>query len=194
MGLVVYLPTWKPSKSTVHVAKYTIHGSVDGSEIPNNHLGCLKPVVNGINYLFLNWWGRLLDSTRCGRTLRHCPKTHWGKKAPCRQQQNQQDLERLSCTFFAQQVSFSTPSTSLYERHLQVFWDWQFYLVVTLLSWSSQTVPKADDEICAMDHTAPVTPEKHLTSYKRFRCASSGNALTHWKHGSSLCSPCSCFN
>ena len=29
--------------------------------------------------------------------------------------------------FFAQQVSFSTPATSLYERHLQVFWDWQFY-------------------------------------------------------------------
>ena len=61
--------------------------------------------------------------------------------------------------FFAQQVSFSTPATSLYERHLQVFWDWQFYLVVTLLSWSSQTVPKADDEICAMDHTTPVTPK-----------------------------------
>jgi len=28
----------------------------DGLEIQNNHLGCIKPVVNnGINYLSLNW-------------------------------------------------------------------------------------------------------------------------------------------
>ena len=43
-------PLWK-SLLMIHDAAIEMFDTVGGSEIPNNHLGCTKPVVNnGINY------------------------------------------------------------------------------------------------------------------------------------------------
>ena len=45
--VVVLMPTWGDDR---------IWQTVHGSEIPNNHLGCMFHPVNKVNYRSLNWW------------------------------------------------------------------------------------------------------------------------------------------
>ena len=60
MLLVINLPNEFAFHKTLRcIVCHTIHGS----EIPNNHLGCIKPVVcYGINY-HINWFAGFLPST-----------------------------------------------------------------------------------------------------------------------------------